>query len=180
MAFSIEEIKREFNFQGARPTLFEVSVTFNDAGIQTFLDNLKFVASSTSIPESRLGNIAVPYFGRVVNFAGDRVYDPWAVTVMNDEEFKIRNALEAWSNLINQSEANIRRKIDYKAVATVKQYSKTGEIVRTYTLSGIYPSVISPIRLDWGLQNEFERFDVQFIYDYWTVEGKTVDKWSGK
>jgi len=167
--FNVTDVLSNFKFQGARPTAFSINI-FNptdssaDASIQ-------FLASASAIPESQLGNIAVPYFGRVVNFAGDRTYDPWTVTVMNDEDFKVRNALESWSDSINMKQQNIRENINYKSTAQVIQYGKTGNIIRQYTLNGIYPARIEPIRLDWGDVNQFERFNVTFIYDYWQVDG---------
>ena len=128
-----------------------------------------FIVDATSIPESQLGNIPVPYFGRIINFAGDRTYDPWQVTIMNDEDFAVRNALEAWSDSINAKVRNVRDNVDYKSIAIVTQLSKTGQSLRTYRFNGIYPSRIDPIRLDWSDTNQFERFNVQFTYDYWDI-----------
>lgn len=165
MAFDINEIKSKFALQGARPTLFEVFI----ANPYESMNDIQFLVSATSIPESQVGNIPVPYFGRIVNFAGDRSYLPWTVTVMNDEDFKIRNALEAWSDVINTKRTNIRVDNNYKSTAVVRQYNKVGEIIREYEFIGIYPAIIEPIRLDWADTNTFERFNVQFIYDYWRV-----------
>lgn len=170
MALNIQEIRSNFALQGARPTLFDVTITNPVIPMPV----TRFLVSATSIPESQLGNIPVPYFGRIVNFAGDRSYLPWMVTVMNDEDFKIRNALEAWSDAINTKQSNVRQVTNYKTEAKVNQYDKKGTIVRTYQFDGIYPALIEPIRLDWADTNTFERFNVQFIYDYWKVlPGKT-------
>lgn len=167
MAFNVTDVISNFRFEGARPTTFSVNI-FNptDSGAD---NTIQFLASAASIPESQLGNIPVPYFGRIVNFAGDRTYDPWAVTIMNDEDFKIRNALEAWSDSINRKVQNIRENTAYKSTATVSQLGKTGSVLRTYQFNGIYPARIDPIRLDWGDVNQFERFNVTFIYDYWEI-----------
>lgn len=168
MAFNINEVTANFQFQGARPTLFSVNI-FNP--VDSSADNrIQFLASATSIPESQLGDIPVPYFGRIVHFAGDRLYDPWTVTVMNDEDFSVRNALEAWSDAINKRVQNVRTNPDYKSTAEVAQLGKDGSVLRVYRFNGIYPSVISPIRLDWSDTNTFEKFDVRFVYDYWDIE----------
>lgn len=170
MAFTINDIKANFAFQGARPTLFNVLIS-SPRGVP-LMDGVQFLASATTIPESQLGNIAVPYFGRIVNFAGDRSYNPWTVTIMNDEDFKVRNALETWSDLINGKISNVREVDNYKdAIATVTQYGKTGDIIRQYEFVGIYPSVIEPIGLNWRDINTFESFNVQFMYDYWRIRG---------
>jgi len=165
MALDINEIKSKFALQGARPTLFDVIIT----NPYESMPDIQFLVSATSIPESQLGNIPVPYFGRIVNFAGDRSYQPWTVTVMNDEDFKVRNALETWSDTINTKRTNVRVDNNYKSDAIVNQYDKTGNIIRSYQFIGIYPAIIEPIRLDWADTNTFERFNVQFIYDYWRI-----------
>lgn len=168
MAFNINEVRANFQFEGARPTLFSVDI-FNP--VDSAADNtVQFLASSTQIPESQLGNIPVPYFGRVINFAGDRSYDPWNVTIMNDEDFAIRNALEAWSDAINMKVENVRTTAQYKSTARVTQLGKDGQVLRVYRFHGIYPSRIEPIRLDWSDTNQFERFGVQFTYDYWDID----------
>ena len=178
MAFSVNDVIGHFKFEGARPTLFRVRIT---NPVNGSADNqIQYLASATSIPESNLGNIAVPYFGRVVNFAGDRTYQPWRVTIMNDEDFKVRNALEQWSDAINQKIENTRVKTEYKTSADVEQLSKTGKILRTYRFVGIYPQTIEPIRLAWDDRDTFERFDVTFVYDYWEIIGNQTGDAGGK
>lgn len=177
MAFNINEVRANFRFEGARPTLFQVNI-FNPSNSSADA-SIEFLASAAAIPESQLGNITVPYFGRIINFAGDRTYDPWTVTIMNDEDFKVRNALEEWSDTINMKVQNIRENTDYKSTALVTQLGKTGETLRTYRFNGIYPSRIDPIKLDWSDTNTFERFQVQFIYDYWDVVAGTTGNAGG-
>ena len=126
---------------------------------------------AASLPASNLGTIQVPYFGRFIKLAGDRVYDPWVVTVINDEDFLVRNALEEWSNKINRFEGNIRDLKNYKSQAQVTQYAKTGEILRVYEFDGLYPSTISQIDLGWDINDSIELFQVEFQYDLWRVVG---------
>jgi hypothetical protein len=171
MAFNINQVLQNFQFEGARPTLFDVRIT---NPINSIADSkVQFLCSATSLPESTLGNVPVPYFGRVINFAGDRTYSPWTVTVMNDEDFLVRNALEEWSNAINQRQQNTRLPSAsnqlYKSTATVRQFNKAGTAVRSYKFNGIYPSTIQPIGLDWSDTNQFERFQVTFTYDWWQI-----------
>jgi hypothetical protein len=177
MAFNINEVRANFQFEGARPTLFSVDI-FNP--VDSAADStIQFLASTTNIPESNLGNIPVPYFGRVINFAGDRTYDPWTVTIMNDEDFAVRNALEAWSDAINMKVENLRTTTQYKSTARVGQLAKDGTLLRVYRFNGIYPSRIDPIRLDWSDTNQFERFNVTFTYDYWDIEAGTTGNAGG-
>jgi hypothetical protein len=134
------------------------------------------MCEATGIPQAELGMVQVPYFGRMIKLAGDRTYADWNVTIINDEDFLIRNAMEEWSNKINTFQGNIRSfgsasPLLYKSQAQVVQYSKTGVPIRTYQYNGIYPTLISDIPLSWASQNEIERFQVTFAVDYWEVSG---------
>jgi hypothetical protein len=106
--------------------------------------------------------------------AGQRIFDNWTVTVINDEDFKVRKALETWSYNINSYSGNIREfptaaPSEYKARAEVIQFSKTGEELRTYVFEGIFPLALGPIELSWENGNAIEEFQCEFALDYWTV-----------
>ena len=182
MAFNVNEIKAQLEFGGARPTLFQVQIT-NPA---TSAADLKspFMIKASTMPESSLGFIEVPYFGRKIRVAGDRVFAPWSVTVVNDEDFVVRDAMEQWSNSINALQRNIRdtgssAPSTYKSDALVSQYSKTGELVRQYKFVGVFPTTIAPIPLSWEATDTIEEFDVEFQYDYWEVSAGTTGNAGG-
>jgi hypothetical protein len=169
MTFSVNDIKSQLAGGGARQSLF--SVQFSNPAANTLAnDKLRFMVKASSIPEARLGNIQVPYFGRKINLAGDRTYAEWTVTVINDEDFLIRNAMEQWSNQINTFQGNVRTINSYKSDASVIQYSKTGTPIRQYNFHGIYPADISAIDLDWNATDQIEEFRVTFMYDWWDVD----------
>jgi len=170
--FNINDIKSQLTYGGARQTLFSVAI--NNKVDRKANEKMQFMVRASSIPESRLGNIAVPYFGRKINLAGDRVFPEWSVTVINDEDFLIRDAMETWSSTINSLEGNLRQTRtsspnEYKSNATVTQYGKTGDVIREYFFDGIYPADISPIDLDWEATDRIEEFRVTFMYDSWVV-----------
>lgn len=176
MAFNINEIKSQLTYGGARPTLFSVKI-FNPAN-STADAKTEFMVQTSQIPSSTLSPIEVSYFGRKIKLAGDRTYDVWTVTVINDEDFLIRNAMEEWSNRINGSLTNLRtfggsQPSLYKSQALVTQYGRTGESLRQYKFNGIFPLEISPIELDWGATDTIETFSVTFAYDNWEVSGRT-------
>lgn len=182
MAFNINEIRAQLEFGGARSSLFQIAVTnpvFPAADIK-----LPFLCEAATIPTSNIGAIQVPYFGRLINVPGDRTFDPWSVTVINDEDFAIRNALEAWQNAINALERNIAQRgappVNYKSQAIVTQYSKDGSELRTYQLNGIFPTTIGEISLAWGEQNTIERFQVTWVYDNYEVVGGKTGNGGGK
>jgi hypothetical protein len=172
MAFNINEFKAQLVGGGARPTLFQVQITNPILPIADF--KVPFMVKAASLPSSRVGAYVVPYFGRFVKYAGDRMFEDWNVTVINDEDFSIRNAMEAWSNAINSHDSNLRSlPQQYKSNAIVNQYSKDGRILRTYVFEGIHPIAIEPIPLAWEMTDTIEQFDVVFQYDLWRVEGTT-------
>lgn len=181
MTFSIDQFKSAFALGGARPSLFEVQITFNSGNglITNGLAKTPFMIRAAGIPASTTNSFPVPYFGRQIKFAGDRVFDDWNVAVINDEDFAVRSAFEEWSNLINSHEANLATlrpglgtpgssSTGYKANATVKQFSKLGgSPIAAYQFIGLFPGNISDIPLAWNATDEIEEFTVQFSYDYW-------------
>ena len=172
--FSVAEFKANLQKGGARSTLFQVQLTAPNAlGVQIDLNKVPFLVRSAQIPASNVGLIPIPFFGRIVKMAGDRTFEAWTVTIINDEDFAIRNALETWSNSINNMRGNVRlgsaANLSYKAQAQVTQYSKTGETLRTYNFEGLYPANISAIDLNWQNTDSIEEFQVTFEYDNWVL-----------
>lgn len=178
MAFNINEIRSQLTYGGARQNLFQVQIT--NVGNRAADLKTPFLVQSAQIPAANLGTIQVPYFGRMLKLAGDRTFDPWVVTVMNDEDFLVRNAMEEWSNRINRLEGNIRTLRNYKSEARVIQYGKDGSTLRVYEFHGIYPSAVSQIDLGWDQNDAIETFQVEFQYDYWTVEGGKTGNAGGR
>lgn len=174
MAFNVNEIRSQLTLGGARNSLFQVTIQNPANGVADI--KVPFLVKAAQIPASTLGLIEVPYFGRKIRLAGDRTFGDWTVTVINDEDFLIRNAMEQWSNQIQSLQGNLRTfgaasPLLYKAQAQVTQFSKTGIPIRTYTFNGIYPSEISPIELNWESTDAIEEFSVTFQYDWWEVSG---------
>jgi hypothetical protein len=181
MAFSIDQFKSALASGGARPSLFEVQITFNPGNgtITEGLSKAPMLVRSASIPGSQVGYFPVPYFGRQIKFAGDRTFDNWQVVVINDEDFAVRAAMEEWLRMINSHEPNVSALrpgmgssgssiTGYKANAVVKQYSKMGGApIKVYQFVGLFPTGVSEISLGWGDTDQLEEFAVQFAYDYW-------------
>ena len=167
MAFNINEMRSQLTFDGARQNLFQVQI--NNPANSSGDAKTRFMCQAAQMPGSDLGVIPVFYFGRQMKLAGDRTFAEWTVTIINDEDFLIRNAMEEWSNQINRLQRNVREIGRYKSVAQVTQFSKDGSKLRTYEFNGIFPSNISPIEMDWSTTDQIELFQVTFQYDYWTV-----------
>lgn len=134
----------------------------------------RLTVKAAALPEATVAEIEVGYFGRRIKVAGERAFQDWQVTVINDENWVMRAMLEAWSNGINRLEANIRDlKFDvekYKADCVVRQFSKTGVEIRSYRMIGAWPSQVAAIGLDWDQGNAIEYFACTWAYDYWLPE----------
>ena len=179
---NITEFRSRMTGGGARSNLFEVEITFPE-GIAVnnsdLSDKVPFLVKAAEIPASNLGNIPVPYRGRVLPIAGDRTFDPWTVTVINDTDFLIRDAMEKWSNSINDiqtAQGSINPEV-YQTSARVFQKSREGngpsdteKDLRIYKFEGIYPNVVSSIPLDFGATDQIEEFQVTFNYLFYEVQ----------
>jgi hypothetical protein len=168
---------------GARPSLFRVEIKPNIGEDPNALTKFTFTCRASEVPASTIESIPVPYFGRTIKLAGDRTFTDWSVTVMNDEDYIVRNMFEDWSNKINQFAGNkklIPNNVYKSSDARVSQYSKDGTEIRAYTFVGIFPVQISNMNLDWDATNAIQTFDVTFAYDYWlpvqrTTSGSLID-----
>ena len=174
---------------GARPNMFEVNITLPEQvqGLGDIEQDMRFLVKAAEIPAANIGNIPVPFRGRVLPVAGDRTFPTWTVTIINDAQFNIRDAMEQWSNLINDLQFDVGdiNPADYQTKAEVFQLSrqsqgsggqsagKGGEIIqtlRTYNFEGIYPTEVSSIALDYGATDQVEEFQVTFNYLFWTTD----------
>ena len=132
-----------------------------------------FLVKAANIPASVVGVVNVPYRGRQLKIAGDRTFEPWTVTVLNDQSFKFRAFFEAWSSNIQALQQNFQNSntiADYQSTAKVRQMDRKGNIIRTYRFEGIWPSNISAIELDWGTNDTPEEYTVEFQVQYWTYD----------
>lgn len=169
---NINDFKAQLIGGGARPNQFFVQLSFPSyvtAGPVTGV-RAQFMSKAASLPASTVENIPLLYRGRPVNVAGERSFQPWTVTIYNDVDFGIRNAMEQWSNGIqNLSSTNGRvNPRDYQVDLQVHQLDRNGAIVKSYTFVDAYPIDVSAIALDYDQQNSIETFDVTFQYNYWT------------
>lgn len=173
---NINNIRANLVKGGARPTLFEVIITNPVAGIADI--RVPFMAKATQIPGHTIGKIEVPYFGRRWPIPGDRQVQDWTTTIINDETFDIRNALETWSNAINSMQGNIStlgsEPANYLSQAVVRQFGKDGSVIRVYEMHDIWPMDISPIELGWEASDQIEEFTVTWaMRDFEVVGGIT-------
>jgi hypothetical protein len=149
---------------GARPNLFEVS--FAGGTIQ----DTKLLVKAASIPASTIASVDVPYMGRVVKVQGNRTYEDWQITVLNDEGFGIRTELENMMIAMNNPELNTGAQLTGLS-ATVTQKTVAGGDGAVYQFVDMFPTEISSIELAWDTNDSIEEYTVTFAYNYWTKTG---------
>ena len=187
MAFNADQFRSVLVDDGARPNLFECELGF-PSYVQNVANLARFMVKTAQLPGSTLGSVPLQYFGREVKVAGNRTFADWTVSIINDENFAIRNAMDAWMRGINNNVSNLRDNRarntvsggllfgntgGYASDATVTQYRKTGGNAKKYRFVGMFPIDITPIDLDWGSNDTVEEFSVTFQYQYWTEVNTT-------
>ena len=192
---TISQFKSKLIGGGARPNLFEVQVNFpdgvdlniqNDGGGEFDGDRFRFLCKAAQLPASNVGTLEVPFRGRVLKIAGDRTFEPWTITIMNDSGFKLRTAFETWASSIQAYAENYTAAAGlgdssdnsgYFADMEVHQLSrglKDGEepkVTKSYKFYNIFPSNIAAIDLDYGNNDAVEEFTVEMQVQYWTPIG---------
>jgi putative sterol carrier protein len=201
MSFRLSDFKSNLTGGGARSSLFNVNITFPTAISQVAStltggvpgsagqgqpinisaeSKMKFLVQSASLPASTLGTYDIYYHGKALKVATDRTFEGWSTTIINDEDFVIRNDLEKWINLISKPDLNTRdtamvgtdkfegTNADYKSTATVTQFSRGGSSLKTYKFLGIFPISIAAIPLDWN-NAAIETYDCGWTYDSWEI-----------
>ena len=173
MAFSVNEFRSQLVGDGARPNLFEVSLPFpafstpGNAQAKT-----TFMCKTAQLPGSTLGVVPVQYFGRELKFVGNRTFAEWSITIINDEDFVIRNAFERWMAGINSHGLNVRNPAalapgGYSVDGLVTQFGKKGDPLKKYKVIGLFPSDLTPIDVDWSSNDTIEEFSVSLTYQWW-------------
>jgi len=133
---------------------------------------LTFMCRSAQLPGATLGVVPVQYFGRELKFVGNRTFADWTITVINDEDFSIRNAFERWMNGINSHSLNVRNPValapgGYTVDGEVTQFGKKGDNIKKYKFIGLFPTDLTPIDVDWGSNDVIEEFSISLSYQWW-------------
>jgi hypothetical protein len=183
MANTIQDFKSTLIGGGARPNLFEVILTDIPGGQGNFVPStFSILCKAAQLPASNIASIDVPFRGRIFKVAGDRTFDSWTVTIINDEDFSIRSAMEGWMQFISQygDASGSTDPNDYMREATVRQLTRnastTGNtafggdlsVAAQYKFYDIFPTNISAIDLSYDTSDTIEEFTVEFQVQYWT------------
>lgn len=172
MVFNINDIRSNLIHGGWRPSHFQVIIT-NPFDTTADLKS-PFMVRSAQLPSFNIGQIPVYYFGRPIFVPGDRSLEPWTTTVMNDEDFVVKNALEVWQGKMNSMQGNVSSTNlvnELKSTGEVTAYGKDGRVLRTYKLNGLWPMNISALEADWQSTDTIGEFQVTWSFDDCEVIG---------
>ena len=167
----ISDFKSKLNCGGGRPNLFEVELAFPQAvAIENdVLQKSRFLVKAAALPASTISPIEVPFRGRILKIAGDRTFETWTITVLNDVDFVIRSAFEKWMNIINSMEdaTGVQNPDEYQKDAMVHQLDRDGGILRSYKFWDIFPTNISTIDLSYETTDTIQEFTVELQVQWW-------------
>ena len=176
---TITDFRSKLGGGGARPNLFEVNLgnfggDGTTGGWNTNIESeFRFMCKASSMPAQSIGSVEVPFRGRILKVAGDRTFEPWSVTVINDEDFKVRKGFEAWTEKINALATGVGE-VDpnnYMGNGTIKQLSRSAtvagndsaqRVLHEYKVEEIWPSEIGAIDLSYDSSDAIEEFTVTF------------------
>jgi len=186
MVLNVDQFRSQLTGGGARANLFEVKLRSPD-GIDLDVETTSFLVKTAEIPGSTITPIIIPFRGRQVKISGDRTFDPWTVTVLNDSKFRIRRSMEEWMNYMNNHQDNAGNSdpISYSADLEVRQLRREGEGTGAgggsggtaidengkpllYKFRGAWPSDLGPISVSFDNENQIEEYQITFQYQYWT------------
>jgi hypothetical protein len=181
---TISDFKSRLSGGGARPNLFEVELAFPDAvAIENdVLQKARFLVKAAALPASTIAPIDVPFRGRILKIAGDRTFETWTITVINDTDFALRSAFEKWMNTINKM-SDATGVVDpeaYQKDATVKQLDRDGSVLRSYKFWDIFPTNISTIDVSYETTDTIEEFTVEMQVQWWEAYKGTSSSAGGE
>lgn len=197
---TISGFKSKLAGGGARANLFEVQIPSLPSNITWASEDFSFLCKTAALPASNIGSVDLPFRGRILKVAGDRTFDPWTVTIINDENFKLRTAFEQWANLMNKLDnaTGATNPGSYMTNAFVHQLgrgasggresttndsaSTNGTSIsplRTYKFYDIFPTNVGQIDLSYDSSDEIETYQVEFQVQYWTAGESTGGNGAG-
>ena len=167
---NIDDFKANLLGGGARANQFKVTIT-QPTGINIGLDvsRTSFMVKTSSLPAMTLGEIPISFRGRQIFIAGDRQFtETWSTTFINDTDFMIRNAMERWSNGINDLANNtgVVDPADYQTDLSVEQLDRDDRVLKSYIFRSAWPTSVGSIALSYDTTDAIEEFEVTWRYQH--------------
>ena len=173
---SIDIFKARLKGGGARANQFRVILNSPPALSTPGLDSTEstsFMVKAASLPGQTIAEIPVNFRGRQLFLAGDRTFETWTTTILNDTNFAVRNGIEQWMNGINDLETSVGQSdlLNYTADVIVQQLDRDDTVLKTYILTTCWPTVLAPIDLNMDTVSEIESFDITWRYTSFSIVG---------
>ena len=165
---TIDQFKAQLIGGGPRANRFRVFIP--RAG-----EKIEFLCTAAQIPSANINTLAVPFRGQVLKLAGDRTFEPWTITVMNDTDFKLYRGFERWMNGINNMTDNegIANPADYQVDGFIDHLDRNGNTLKSYTYRGLFPIALDSIPLNYNANDTIEEFGVTFQFQYFETDTTT-------
>jgi hypothetical protein len=172
---NINDFRARMTGGGARANQFTVILNtpaIGAAGIESS-EATSFLVKAASLPGQTITEVPVNFRGRILYLAGDREFETWTTTIINDTDFRIRNGLESWMSGINDLETSVgaANVSQYTADLRVQQLDRDNVVLKQYILTNCWPTVIAPIELSYDTVSEVETFDVTWRYTSFSASG---------
>jgi|TARA_B110000977_G_C11058161_1_gene484900 hypothetical protein len=164
----VDDFKSKLVGGGARANMFKVTCNFPSYA-QGDVELSSFLIKGAQMPSSVVAPVPVLFRGRQLQLAGDRTFEPWTITIINDTGFEIRNAFERWMNGISEHNNNtgLSNPTDYQSDMIIEQLNKQGVSTKQYDLRGCFPTNISAIDVNYDSENTIQEFTVELQVQYW-------------
>lgn len=176
--FNVESFKSALTNGGARPNQFAVQLSFPTyvTGQALAVARAPFLVSVAELPGQTVNPAIVQYRGREVKFVGDRIYAPWTITVLNDADMSIRNAMEQWMGGMEDYENKFGQLQPalYQRDLQVFQLDRNGNALKAYNITSAFPVDLSPVGLDFGANDQISSFTVTFQYQYFVTSNNPL------
>ena len=166
----LSNLKGALTHGGARPSLFDITVTAPTFSPATSFTNMATHCNVSSIPPLTLTPIERQYFGRTVKIPGDMVFGDLSTTIINSEKFSLKTVIEDWMDNINSTGSNkgFSDSDSGYGTVTLTQFSKTGTSLLKWEFVDAWPQTVSEIALSYDTASDIEQFDVTWAYNYYT------------
>jgi hypothetical protein len=176
--FNVERFKSALTNGGVRPNQFAVQLSYPTyvTGQSIAVARSPFLVSVAELPGQTVNPAIIQYRGREVKFVGDRVFAPWTITVLNDSEMSIRNAVEQWMGGMEDNVSKFGRlqPAQYQRDLDIFQLDRNGNILKSYKLMGAFPVDLSPVGLDFGANDQISTFTCTFQYQTFTTASNAL------
>ena len=168
----VDDFKAKLRGGGARSNLFKATINFPGYAAGD-VELTSFMCKGAQLPQSVIEEVPISFRGRLLKIAGERSFEPWSVTVLNDTDFGTRDAMERWMNGINGHTTNVGlvNPVDYQADLIVEQLDRDDTVLKSYIFRNAYPLTVATIELSNDEATAIETFEVSWRYQHFEPSG---------